>query len=373
MPPRLLIGNFDFEHQLAEPTKREPSAKLKAFYAQLVAVWLSVAEEGDWIWTPLPIDPEFWSEAAKAGLPLIHPVVEFADVPRDIQCVPWGWSDDIRQLVARFGWHATMPSLEAVRWANSRATSEELERRWNVALPRAQRAESLDQLKQAIQTLDPTNDRWVVKAEFGMSARERILGRGPLRTVDENWVRRKLSTHQAVFLEPWVDRLDEVGIQIEIPQGGEPRLIGLTPMQVDERGQYAGSWFAGDESRFRRHGTDWSASIEIAMQAAQELQSHGYFGPLGIDAMAYTNSQGTIQYRPLQDLNARWTMGRISLGWNRLLNPDEEGVWNIVRHDGMPPTEGSRKILRSILTSPLQINGIDCEHRSRIDVYHRNH
>ncbi|WP_157606279.1 hypothetical protein [Schlesneria paludicola] len=372
MPPRLLIGNFDFEHQLAEPTKRDPSAKLKSFYAQLATAWLSVAEDGDWIWTPLPIDPEFWNDATRAGLPAAQPVVAFADVPRDVQCVPWGWSEDTRRLVTRFGWHAEIPSAMAVRRANSRATSEELERRWNVALPHARRAESLEELNNAIRTLAVENDRWVVKAEFGMSARERILGRGPLKPAEENWVRRKLSINQAVFFEPWVNRLEEIGIQIDVPQHGEPRLIGLTPMQVDERGQYAGSWFAWNESRFRCHRTDWSTSIEVALRAALDLQSHGYFGPLGIDAMAYTDLNGTVRFRPLQDLNARWTMGRFSLGWNRLLKSGEEGEWKLIRRDEDHPRPSDHHVCRSILTSPRQVDGVDCEHLARIEVHAHN-
>ncbi|OYW15327.1 MAG: hypothetical protein B7Z55_15100, partial [Planctomycetales bacterium 12-60-4] len=51
--------------------------------------------------------------------------------------------------------------------------------------------------------------------------------------------------------------------------------------------------------------------------AGNELQAAGYFGPVGIDAMWYRDANGKLACRPLQDINARWTMGRLALGWRR--------------------------------------------------------
>ena len=368
MPSRLFIGNFDFEHRLEDP-KRESSAALKSLYAQLASAWLAVAEDGDWIWTPQPIEPSFWDEMALAGLPKVRGVVAFTEVPRDVHCVPWGWSDDIRQLVARFGWQAEIPEVTAIRIANSRATSAELEQLWGVGLPGAGRVDSLEQLQESIDALKPQADRWVVKSEFGMSARERILGHGRLKPADENWVRRRLSTRGGVYFEPWVNCLEEIGIQIDIPKTGEPKLIGLTPMMVDERGQYAGSWFTWHDARFRFSRADWSTSIDVALRAAQTLKSRGYFGPLGIDSMAYQDLDGTIRFRPLQDLNARWTMGRLSLGWQRLLRSNEEGEWRLSRHHVGQSVSADADVCRVISTSPRQMNGFHCHHVAQVLIH----
>jgi len=55
-----------------------------------------------------------------------------------------------------------------------------------------------------------------------MSARERILGQGPVTAADQNWLRRRIDLYGAVFFEPWVERIEEAGIQIEIPSIGSP-------------------------------------------------------------------------------------------------------------------------------------------------------
>ena len=73
--------------------------------------------------------------------------------------------------------------------------------------------------------------------------------------------------------------------------------------------------------------TDWSEAVRICQIAAKRIQSLGYFGPLGIDAAWYRDSDGRLKLRPLQDINARWTMGRLSLGFRSRLAPHEAGVW----------------------------------------------
>jgi len=80
-------------------------------------------------------------------------------------------------------------------------------------------------------------------------------------------------------------------------------------MLVDERGQYAGNWFADGELRWETHQSLWQQAVETALAAASHLQSIEYFGPLGIDAMIYRDADGDSKVRPLQDINARWTMG----------------------------------------------------------------
>lgn len=364
MSPRLFLGNFDFEHRLVDPG-REPSVKLKRFYAQLVTSWLSIAEDGDWIWTPMPIDPHFFDVAADAGLPRIVPTTSLSEVPRDFECVPWGWSQEVCELVDRFGWRADIPTDAAVRSANSRTTSESLERTWQVGISGARRIDSLSDLSHAVDSLSNANCGWVVKAEYSMSARERILGQGRLTAADNNWVIRRLAGQSDVFFEPWVERIDEIGIQMEIPKSGEVALVGVTPMLVDRRGQYAGSWFAYNDERFTSSRSLWPQAIKVALRAACYLQSTGYFGPLGIDAMIYRDERGLPQVRPLQDLNARWTMGRLSLGWRRLLNPGEQACWQLL------PTGHEMNLpdfrLRRLMTiSPSSVGGIACEHLSRV-------
>ncbi len=115
-----------------------------------------------------------------------------------------------------------------------------------------------------------------------------------------------------VCVEPWLERIQEAGVQWEL-FGGErpPELQGVTPLISDERGQYRGSVFRPIEEEL----AIWEESVAVSRRAADCIADAGYFGPLGIDAMLYRDGEGGVRHRPLQDINARWTMGRISLGW----------------------------------------------------------
>ena len=359
MAPRLFLGNFDFEYRLAEPS-HEPSGKLRRLNAELATSWLAIAEDGDFLWTPAPIDPSFFQQIATAGMPRVIPVTSLDHLPADIECIPWGWSQEIYQLAAQRKWDITAPPLESVRISNSRATSNRLEQEWNVGLSAAGEVSSIDELTTRIESLPSPADRWVVKAEFGMSARERIIGHGALLPSDENWVRRRFASGKSVYFEPWVNRIDEFGIQLDVPITGEPVVVGITPMLVNERGQYAGSWFQFPESRFSCSVPYWHDATNIALRAAKVLQSQGYFGPLGIDAMIYSDSKGERQLRPLQDINARWTMGRLSLGLRRFCQKGEEGVWC----HGPIPTSLGDLTHRQRPTSPELVGTMTCHHRS---------
>lgn len=359
--PRLLYGNFEFEHRLAEKTRKLP-AKLNRINAELATSWLAIAEDGDYLWTPEPIDANFFERAIAAGLPRVHPVVALADVPRGTECLPWGWTDDVRLLCDKQGWIRNDPPDSAVRAANSRRFSFALEQEWHVGLESAGLATSVPHVEQILSHFG-SSARWVVKAEFGMAGRERLIGSGAMTSTDRNWIAKRLDADTAVFVEPWVDRIDEAGIQIDVPRHGPPRLIDLTELIVDSRGQYGGSLFqsAGvKQSCAGSDPTDWEFAIGVALRAASRIQDLGYFGPVGIDAMRYRAIDGTCRVRPLQDINARWTMGRLSLGWRRLLNPGQTGYWQhcststppVAIHEAFVSERDDVVAVRKIETSP---------------------
>ena len=78
-----------------------------------------------------------------------------------------------------------------------------------------------------------------------MSARERTLGRGsPASPQAVQWVQKQLTQNDAVYFKPWVERIEELGIQFTIPPTGEPVLEGITPLLTDHLGTYRGSRIA---------------------------------------------------------------------------------------------------------------------------------
>jgi hypothetical protein len=113
----------------------------------------------------------------------------------------------------------------------------------------------------------------------------------------------------------------------------------------------------------------------VVERAARRIQELGYFGPLGIDVMQYRAADGEIRWRPLQDINARLTMGRVALGLRRLLGPGERADWLHTRRPaGSAAVAGTVQIasgdfpkgVRTARTSPLEVGGAPSSHQSAL-------
>lgn len=366
MTARWFLGNFDFEHQLVQPG-RALSARLQRINAELATCWLAIASDGDHLWTPEPIADAFWEAAVTSGLPRVVPTTERRPRPGHT-LVPWGWSPELLPPAARPTDSSPSLTLPVVRAANSRRTSMGWEQAWGTGIPGARMLQTVAEAAAAITESVQVTAGWVIKAEFGMSGRERLLGRGPLQSSDISWLKRRLAHDGVVFFEPWVERLCEAGLQYQIPPHGPVEFIGVAEMLPSSRGQYAGTWFAGGPAAF-----DWTDAISVGHRAAAELQAAGYHGPLGIDAMWYRTADGSTRCRPLQDINARWTMGRLALGWRQRFPAVVQGYWwhgsaaALEEGQHLVPLQQHGQphaLLRVIRTSPSQVGSHPAQHAS---------
>lgn len=319
----LFLGNYEFEHRLSWRDERPLSGPVRKLAEDLASVWLAVAADDDVIWTPAPVEPGFFEGARQAGLPRVRAAGSERDVPSDAQLSPWGWTDSLHDWCQTNGWSCDAPAESVVREVNSRLFSVRLEQEWDVGLEATAVVRSQHDLQEATRRLPADAAGWAIKAEFGMSGRERILGRGrEVSAEHSNWLAKRLARDGAAVFEPWVDHVEETGVQFTVPKAGPPVFEGLTPMIADASGTYRGSRIV-DEKLVKR----WSAAIDVCRRAAERIQQLGYFGPLGIDAAYYREGDGSLGLRPLQDINARYTMGRLALGFRRLLQPGEAATW----------------------------------------------
>jgi hypothetical protein len=323
----LFFGNFDFEHHLGRSGPRTLPASVQSINAELAYSLVTIAQTGDLVWAAESPDLDYRRHLAEIGLPDVQFVRDASDVAFGSDLLPWGWSSDVKAWGTRNGWRCDCPDLSVVATANSRAFSSSLEREWNVGLPEARTVRSLQEFHDAVDQAAQPSAAWVVKANFGMSARERILGCGsPASSQSVRWVQKQLAQNEAVYFEPWVERIEELGFQFTIPPAGEPVLEGITPLLTDSLGTYRGSRLRGATCQLAR--VDDSAEVlAIVTRAAQRIQQLGYFGPLGIDAMLYRTPDGQTRWRPLQDINARLTMGRLALGLQRFFPEAEHATW----------------------------------------------
>jgi len=319
--PRLFWPNFDFEHELAAGKNWQPTAKLQTLNARYAAVLLALCDDDDLIVLPAH-HPELTASSGKIHF-IDEKSVREADefLSADWELVPWGVTDSLQTLADHRGWKWDQPKCDLVKRLNDRLGSFAWEQASDTLPIGAAVIESEEALFEELKYL-PTS-RWIIKAFFGMSARERIVGSTEkLSDSQRGWIRKRLREQRLVFLEPWLDIEAEVGLQFDIPNAGDVKFLAALPIINSETGEYRGSRLSLTEEERDL----WRPAIDFGLQFAEQIQELGYFGPLGIDACQY-RSGGELIIRPMMDINARWTMGRIAFEWTQKSGTTSENEW----------------------------------------------
>ncbi len=311
--PQLLCGNFEFEYCLGNRPLQQLPRKLQEINERLLPEILALSHPGDFLWLPEPVEilavrlPELLHQLEWSQVTPVWKEAQLADV-MDLKLVPWGWTQKLMDWGQQQGWQVLAPAFERVIWANSRHTSCQYERQWDLEPAGLQRLSSAEEVEQWLQTFSPT-ERWIIKAEFGMSSRERLLGQGNvLSQAQQQWISKRLRNSELLFGEPWLDSVEESSFHYQIHPSGEVNYCGQMKLVTDRYGRYLQNLPMED-----RASDCWPMSREWTFRLAESFAQQGYFGPIGIDSMRYRETTEQIRERPLQDINARWTMGRCVL------------------------------------------------------------
>lgn len=363
--PRSLYGNFDFEHEL-ESSQYRPTAKLRSLAAELAPFLIALAEDGDCLWSETRLPESFLKAGSTAGLPNVNTVPfrlggesarragEGASQPTgdpaisdasDWRFAPWGHSQAARDFASQNGWSVTAPDSAIVRRVNDRAFAARLEAELECNLPGSQLVRSHPELLEAIAAaaghfhVAPDDFEWVTKSRFGMASRGRILGRGTrLDDPSAGWLWKQFDRNESVQFEPWVTADAEFSTQWLISRTGEPSLLGWTRILAGPGSSQTG-W--ARQSGVEFEASEFAAALPTLRSAVERIAIEGYFGPVGIDSMlCRLPGSGELVMRPLQDINGRFTMGRVMLETARRLSPDSPAVWLHL------PTEWLGRILK---------------------------
>ena len=258
---------------------------------------------------------------------------------------PWGWTSQVNQAAEDFGLPAQhVPDLSVVKHVNSREFSAGFDAVHGDADNQLQFGDEnfgrlclkLDECHQAISLIVAAGfSRWVAKPQLSHAGRNRLLVTGSeLNYQQHGWLVKQLD-QGGVYLEPWTQPITESGLQFYVhsPNAtsdsnrrgdvGQIDFIGATQLVNDEVGRYSGSMIEAGENR----EAECAPSIEYGFQVCRAAQSAGYFGPVGIDSFRFRNPQGGVSTRLCNDVNARFTMGRVALSLRQKLQEKHSGLW----------------------------------------------
>ena len=292
---RLFVANFGFEDELSG---RRMSRSAWEATRGLCGCWTPMLGPGDLaVLAPYQGDTE-----APAG----------AD--RATEVVAWGWSQRMVRLAQEIGSGGGIPDPSVVEALNRRRWSFEQEVEAGMVPSGAVLAESQDACQGVVSRSPRIGSGWIVKADLGASGRQqrRITGDTPPAGFDE-WLAGCLDRDGLVVVEPYLESVFECGLQFELGTGGGVRYCGATELLTTESGSYLGTRFG--ESVVLRLESDLEHLLARLEPVVDRAAKAGYFGPLGIDAMCFRSPTGETAWRPLQEVNARFTMGRCALEW----------------------------------------------------------
>jgi hypothetical protein len=288
--PALTVANLDFEYELSAPKKYHPSAKI----AKLFQTWEHV----------LRLLPGF--EEAEC----VHPSTLTTSASPD-RLVFWGVTPRTVSLAERLGLEEHFPTASVVREVNDKRFSHELEGALNIALPHSQVVESPEQLQAAVADCP---HRWVLKHPFGVSGRDRMLGqRREISHSALGWARRLLEGGWTLVFEAWVEDRDDFSLHFDVHQNGCVEYLGHTQLVNDQGGVYRGNRVLP----FPVH----PEALQTVTRAVKKVATQGYWGPVGVDGLSGRLGDETI-LRPLVEINARYSFGRLALALKRWFPKD---------------------------------------------------
>ena len=258
---------------------------------------------------------------------------------RATEVVPWGWSRRMVRLAEELGSRSGIPDPSVVEALNRRRWSFEQEVETGILPEGAVLVESRDACQAVVSRPPPIGSGWIVKGDLGASGRQQRRIRGDtLPTGFAEWIAGCLDRDGLVVVEPYLESVLECGLQFELHPGGDARFCGATQLLTTESGGYLGTRFG--ESVVMRLEADLGDLRSRLEPVIDRAAKSGYFGPLGIDAMCFRAAAGETAWRPLQEVNARFTMGRCALEWSAELPVQSSGTVLVVRWDEPETVDG---------------------------------
>jgi hypothetical protein len=199
----------------------------------------------------------------------------------------------------------------------------------------------------------------VVKAPFSSSgrARLRVDPARPLPSGSEAWLARVIEAQGAVVVEPWLDRVLDLGLTLDLDR---PRpLLAAQRFFTDARGAYLGHVLGrplgglpgGHRADLHRAaggaGGLEAAFEEIAAEVAGRLTALGCRGPAGVDLLVHRVPGAGLRLEPVVEVNPRRTMGHVALALRERLSPSSVGLWLHVPLRDATSAEVARARLRA--------------------------
>lgn len=262
----------------------------------------------------------------------------------DVIC-PWGWDLALQKELLGYGISPTLlpntTQLDAIRQMSHRRWAAE-----KLLMPLCQFDGTVGESYTAysieeVQKLLSLYHSIVLKAPWSSSGRGiRYVGKrynggrksySNMSTHVQGWIKNVLNEQGSVMVEPWYDKVIDVGMEFYANVDGSVSYLGLSLFHAAD-GTYEGNMLGSDDflmSQIARYvSSDLLHKIAHQIELLLSSQLRGcYQGPLGIDMMV-VQFENNLLLQPCVELNLRSTMGHVALALSQQM-PMENNVMRI--------------------------------------------
>lgn len=205
------------------------------------------------------------------------------------------------------------PRLSVVREVNDKRFSHKVEQEFGIALPYSTLVKSSQELETRVAACPHD---WVLKHPFGVSGRERMLNwAGVITESVAGWARKLFAQGLSLVFEPWVSERIDYSLHYQIENDFSIRYLGRCEIVPDQGGVYRGNLHEPEARK-----------PDIADRVIERVARSGYWGPVSLDCFRGTLAGFTVE-RPLVEINARHTFGRLTLALRRWAPEGSAMLW----------------------------------------------
>jgi hypothetical protein len=331
--------NADFDISLN--SERPRSHDLRSFVEELSVHYIFAASPGDSVIVYPQIPDEYFGYIENTGLQLPK-IIYFPEVTPDSIYVPFGWNGMAMKMSEAY--HESiknrMPLPEVVKKVNSRLYSSELEMKIDPGSYESHVCHTLSEIEKLVGR--PSDREWLLKTNHGNSGigHRRI---GPKQEFPSAWIERELALEEPLILEPWYNRIMDIGSNFELTPEGEVKGLVFHETLNTDTGAFAGVRLYPNEAWLE----SWRGKIEDTVRrVAEGLFHEGYMGPVSLDSFVWKDENGDRRLRSLVEINARHSMALPAHGlWEQL----EKGgvlVWRLYASDNLILPDSYKELKR---------------------------
>ena len=332
-----LLGNLACESEWAG-TSPVPAHVARRIAALATAMRVLIDAERVRVWTPVVVDPR--RAPPIAGLPDVE--LALGSPPDAATVLAWGASRALDATrpppleaitgaldpAVRAALAIPPPPVDVARRVNDRRFAVSIAMQARCALDGSSVVTTPDLLARATAlaaAASPTG-QWVAKAVLTAAGRDRVRGAAALDDLTRPKLERLLVRHGAVVIEPWLERVLDLGVTGAVGADADARVTVLAPHRLSTA---PAGGFRGIELDAPLDDADRARLIDIATGVGLALAAARYRGVYTVDAFVHLRD-GKATLRPLVEINARLSFGVIAraacarLGGTRLVVADEQ-------------------------------------------------